>query len=388
MGSAKPGWRARFNMTPNELATAGRALYGERWQTSLAVNLQVADRTMRRWLAGDTTIPDGVERELREVLIQRVKEIGNLIGYSVNSSDRSVLHYPTNAAFRYDDFGNVTMTHPGAAAWEEAPRLIEGAKEAVRQERERDKATAVSFVRESAWWYSHPSGPVRAPGHADGLHMSPHGWAVDFGANTFLVGKAIERCRKVLDQCREEAATGQVVLRSDIESRLKKTISGCVANSAGQEYSGYYPIRDNTLIFGAQGIGVDDGADFMIALANLRWDGEALARPQPPADSSAMLAIEKLPFNPVFLAAVDELELSVRAANCLKNEKIVYIGDLVQKTEAEMLRIPNFGRRSLNEIKEVLAGMGLHINMEVPDWPPGNLEALAQAYAERKTDTG
>jgi hypothetical protein len=170
-------------MTPNELAAAGRGLYGERWQTSLATDLQVADRTMRRWLAGETLVPGGVERELREVLIKRVKEISKLIGYALNPSDRSVLHYPTNAAFRYDDFGNVTMIHPGVAAWEDIPKLTEGAKEAVRQERERDKEIAVSFMRESAWWYSHPSGPVRAPGHADSLYMSRHGWAVDFGAN-------------------------------------------------------------------------------------------------------------------------------------------------------------------------------------------------------------
>jgi DNA-directed RNA polymerase subunit alpha len=61
-------------------------------------------------------------------------------------------------------------------------------------------------------------------------------------------------------------------------------------------------------------------------------------------------------FNPALLKKVDELELSVRSANCLKNDNIVYIGDLIQKTEAEMLRTPNFGRKSLNEIKEVLAG--------------------------------
>ena len=65
--------------------------------------------------------------------------------------------------------------------------------------------------------------------------------------------------------------------------------------------------------------------------------------------------IPELAFNPALLKKVDELELSVRSANCLKNDNIVYIGDLIQKTEAEMLRTPNFGRKSLNEIKEVLA---------------------------------
>ncbi len=87
---------------------------------------------------------------------------------------------------------------------------------------------------------------------------------------------------------------------------------------------------------------------------------------------------EELPFNKNLLRKVDELELSVRSANCLKNDNIIYIGDLVQKTEAEMLRTPNFGRKSLNEIKEVLASMGLHLGMEIPNWPPENIEELAK----------
>ncbi|MEL7542040.1 MAG: DNA-directed RNA polymerase subunit alpha, partial [Pseudomonadota bacterium] len=89
---------------------------------------------------------------------------------------------------------------------------------------------------------------------------------------------------------------------------------------------------------------------------------------------------QDLGFNPVLLKKVDELELSVRSANCLKNDNIVYIGDLIQKSEAEMLRTPNFGRKSLNEIKEVLAGMGLHLGMEVADWPPEDIEGLAKKY--------
>jgi len=88
----------------------------------------------------------------------------------------------------------------------------------------------------------------------------------------------------------------------------------------------------------------------------------------------------ELAFNAALLKKVDELELSVRSANCLKNDNIVYIGDLIQKTEAEMLRTPNFGRKSLNEIKEVLASMGLHLGMEVPNWPPENIEDLAKKF--------
>jgi DNA-directed RNA polymerase subunit alpha len=89
-----------------------------------------------------------------------------------------------------------------------------------------------------------------------------------------------------------------------------------------------------------------------------------------------------LEFNPLLLKKVDELELSVRSANCLKNDNIVYIGDLIQKTEAEMLRTPNFGRKSLNEIKEVLSGMGLHLGMDVEDWPPDDIEDLAKKFED------
>ena len=87
---------------------------------------------------------------------------------------------------------------------------------------------------------------------------------------------------------------------------------------------------------------------------------------------------EEPEINPNFLRKVDELELSVRSANCLKNDNIVYIGDLVQKSEAEMLRTPNFGRKSLNEIKEVLAQMELRLGMEISSWPPENIEEMAK----------
>ena len=91
---------------------------------------------------------------------------------------------------------------------------------------------------------------------------------------------------------------------------------------------------------------------------------------------------EKLSFNSNLLKKVEELELSVRSANCLKNDNIIYIGDLVQKTESEMLRTPNFGRKSLNEIKEVLTQMELNLGMSVPDWPPENIDELAKKYED------
>ncbi len=91
---------------------------------------------------------------------------------------------------------------------------------------------------------------------------------------------------------------------------------------------------------------------------------------------------EPLPFNRNMLKKVDELELSVRSANCLKNENIYYIGDLVQRSEPEMLRTPNFGRKSLNEIKEVLSMMGLGFGMSVPNWPPENIDELAKSLED------
>jgi DNA-directed RNA polymerase subunit alpha len=91
---------------------------------------------------------------------------------------------------------------------------------------------------------------------------------------------------------------------------------------------------------------------------------------------------EELPFNRNLLRKVDELELSVRSANCLKNDNIVYIGDLVQKSESDMLRTPNFGRKSLNEIKEVLSTMGLHLGMQVEGWPPENIDELMKKVDE------
>ncbi len=101
-----------------------------------------------------------------------------------------------------------------------------------------------------------------------------------------------------------------------------------------------------------------------------------------PKQAQAQEAVGELPFNRNLLRKVDELELSVRSANCLKNDNIVYIGDLVQKTEGEMLRTPNFGRKSLNEIKEVLQQMGLSLGMQIPNWPPENIEDLAKRLEE------
>lgn len=90
----------------------------------------------------------------------------------------------------------------------------------------------------------------------------------------------------------------------------------------------------------------------------------------------------EFPFNRNLLRKVEELELSVRSMNCLRNENIIYIGDLIAKSEGELLRTPNFGRKSLNEIKEVLVHLGLDLGMKVDGWPPENIEELAKKIEE------
>ncbi len=97
-----------------------------------------------------------------------------------------------------------------------------------------------------------------------------------------------------------------------------------------------------------------------------------------PEEPEEVPEVDDLPFNKNLLRKVDELELSVRSANCLKNDNIVYIGDLVQRSEPEMLRTPNFGRKSLNEIREVLKSMELELGMMIENWPPENIEELAK----------
>ncbi len=78
-------------------------------------------------------------------------------------------------------------------------------------------------------------------------------------------------------------------------------------------------------------------------------------------------------YEPVLLRPVDDLELTVRTANCLKAENIFYIGDLIQRTEVELLKTPNLGKKSLTEIKDILALKGLSLGMRLENWPPENL---------------
>ncbi len=127
---------------------------------------------------------------------------------------------------------------------------------------------AEKFIRETAWWLTHYSGnPVRAPRHANRIYKSNHGWAVEFGANTFLVGKAIERCRNTLNYYFDKVSKHNIPLKSEminsLKHSLKQQISGAVANVDDNEYAGY-PIDNDELVFGAQAINVDDAAKFMI----------------------------------------------------------------------------------------------------------------------------
>jgi DNA-directed RNA polymerase subunit alpha len=93
-----------------------------------------------------------------------------------------------------------------------------------------------------------------------------------------------------------------------------------------------------------------------------------------PLDMSTPQQARPTPFDPILLRPVDELELTVRSANCLKAENIYYIGDLIQRTETELLKTPNLGRKSLNEIKEVLASRGLTLGARLENWPPQGLD--------------
>ncbi len=92
-------------------------------------------------------------------------------------------------------------------------------------------------------------------------------------------------------------------------------------------------------------------------------------------------AVKEMEVDPILLRPVDDLELTVRSANCLKAENIYYIGDLIQRTEAELLKTPNLGKKSLTEIKEVLAAHGLSLGMRLENWPPAGLQKKEKASA-------
>ena len=119
---------------------------------------------------------------------------------------------------------------------------------------------------------------------------------------------------------------------------------------------------------------------FFVAAFKLRLQSEPAAETSDEPNKSTARDGSTSPthseFNLALLRKIDELNLSSRSAECVKSDNIVFIGDLIQKSEAEILRIPNCGRRVLNEIRQALAGMGLHLGMDVPNWPPENIWEL------------
>jgi hypothetical protein len=133
-------------MTPNQLATFGRSLYGARWQTALAADLNVADRTMRRWMSDQNPIPQTVVAEVRELLLKRLGQIGGLIGYSIDSSTRQMLHHQTGAWFQFDDNRNIVLLNAALVDPDIVPLIRFGAEEAWRRYLERDPALAHTWV--------------------------------------------------------------------------------------------------------------------------------------------------------------------------------------------------------------------------------------------------
>jgi DNA-directed RNA polymerase subunit alpha len=180
------------------------------------------------------------------------------------------------------------------------------------------------------------------------------------------------------DRNRSEDAPIGLIPVDSLYSPVKK-VSYKVENTREGQYLDY-----DKLTMTIETNGSISGEDSVAYAARILQDQLAIfVNFDEPQKENAAEQVQELAFNPALLKKVDELELSVRSANCLKNDNIVYIGDLIQKSEGEMLRTPNFGRKSLNEIKEVLASMGLHLGMEVAEWPPENIEDLAKRYEDQ-----
>ena len=174
----------------------------------------------------------------------------------------------------------------------------------------------------------------------------------------------------------ENKIIGEIKLDAMFSPVVKATYK--IENSRVGQVTDY-----DKLIFDVETNGVISPDDAIALAARILQDQlQAFINFDEPEIQSDQESTDKLSFNSNLLKKVEELELSVRSANCLKNDNIIYIGDLVQKTESEMLRTPNFGRKSLNEIKEVLTQMELNLGMSVPDWPPENIDDLAKKYED------
>lgn len=130
---------------------------------------------------------------------------------------------------------------------------------------------AQRLIRDSAWWHGHPHGPARAPKHYDRVVYGAHGWEIDFGANFFLVEKAIRRCAAVIEEaCAEVLRTGNTVDASTYRYKMSLAVRGAVANFQGNEYESYYDTTDGFMLFGTQAIRVDDFVNSMCELSDFR----------------------------------------------------------------------------------------------------------------------
>jgi DNA-directed RNA polymerase subunit alpha len=139
----------------------------------------------------------------------------------------------------------------------------------------------------------------------------------------------------------------------------------------------------NTLILEVETNGAISPEDAVALAARILQDQfQQFVNFEDPKEKVIEVTAAELPFNKNLLKKVEELELSVRSMNCLRNENILYIGDLVSRSEGDLLRTPNFGRKSLNEIKEVLVHFGLDLGMKIDNWPPENIEDLAKQVEE------
>lgn len=222
------------------------------------------------------------------------------------------------------------------------------------------------------------AGDIQTPGDCQILNPELVICTLDEGAEirmefTVKMGKGYVAA----DRNRPEDAPIGLIPVDSLYSPVKK-VSYRVENTREGQILDYDKL---TLVIETNG-GVSPEDSVAYAARILQDQLEVFVNFEEPRREEEKTAMPELAFNPALLKKVDELELSVRSANCLKNDNIVYIGDLIQKTEAEMLRTPNFGRKSLNEIKEVLAGMGLHLGMEIAGWPPENIEELAKRFEE------
>ena len=173
-------------MNPDQLAAFGRSLYGERWQTALAIDLNVADRTMRRWLSGETPIGVSIASELRDLLLKRLGRMGGLIGYSINPTDKTMLHHQTGAWFQYDDDRVITLLNASMLESDIIPLIHFGAEEALRQQRERDPKIAHTWINSMGRGESNMEIEVEYKGcvmNYPRIRLDTSGWVINLGSN-------------------------------------------------------------------------------------------------------------------------------------------------------------------------------------------------------------